>query len=164
MSSFSTESNERVEQYAELYGLTLTKQLGFGNDGVVWSTLSRSVVKAIYRHDTFEREKAAYLRLFERDVKQLAGFQVPQLLNFHNALMVIEMQAVFPPYVIDFGKAYLDQLPDYPEGAMDEWMESRRELFDEDQWPQVLRLLAALRGLGIHYLDPTPANIRFPRS
>jgi hypothetical protein len=34
----------------------------------------------------------------------------------------------------------------------------------EQQWVQVRRVLGALRGLGIHYLDPTPANIRFPRA
>jgi hypothetical protein len=84
---------QRADQYAQLYGLTYLEQLGFGNDGVVWSTVSGTVVKAIYRPDTFERERDAYLRLFENDVKVLAGFNVPRLKNFHNKLLVIEMQA-----------------------------------------------------------------------
>lgn len=150
--------------YAELYGIALVRQLGFGNDGVVWETNNNSVLKAVFRQDTFEREREAYLRLFENQVNRLAEFTVPQLLNFHNGLKVLEVEFVFPPFIIDFGKAYLDRLPDYPDGAMQEWMEDRRELFSEEEWHQVKRILAALRAHGIHYLDPTPANIRFPRT
>lgn len=127
-------TQQRAEQYAKLYGLSLVEQLGFGNDGVVWTTATGTVVKAIYRRDTFERERDAYLRLFEAGVRELAGFHVPELKNFHNSLLVIEIEAVFPPFIIDFGKAYLDRLPDYPEGAMEEWMEDRREMFSEEEW------------------------------
>jgi hypothetical protein len=161
MSGPPQEQQERANRYAELYGVALSRQLGFGNDGVVWATESNSVVKAIFRNDTYERERSVYLRLYEAGIKQLAGFNVPKLLNYHNQLLIIEMEVVFPPFIVDFGKAYLDRLPDYPENALEEWYVSRAELFSAEQWPSVCRLLAALRGLGIYYLDPTPANIKF---
>jgi hypothetical protein len=67
-----------------------------------------------------------------------------------------------PPFVIDFGKAYLDQPPDYSAEALAEWWVEREELYEPHQWPLVRRVLASLAAHGIHYFDPQPGNIRFP--
>lgn len=40
--------------------------------------------------------------------------------------------------------------------SLDEWRENYA-----DKWPIVQRALAALRGLGIFYVDPRPGNVVF---
>lgn len=158
------EAVARAEQYAEMYGLKLVRQIGFGNDGVVYLTDKQTAVKAVMRRDTYERERDAYRRLLELNIHSIAGFSVAELLNYHNTLQVIEIQQLAPPFLIDFGKAYLDRPPDFSEDALEEWEREWQELYPEDQWPQVRSVLGGLEMLGIYYFDPRPGNIRFPRS
>jgi len=75
--------------------------------------------------------------------------------------MVIEISVVQPPYLLDFGKVYLDDPPDYFKNfdIMTTWITECDELFESD-WPKVQRLLNALQKFGIYYVDPKPANIR----
>ena len=80
------DATTRAEQYAEKYGLKLVQQIGFGNDGVVFSTDKDSVVKALMRRDTYERERDAYCRLFDNNIQQIAGCEIAELLNYHNGL------------------------------------------------------------------------------
>lgn len=87
--------------------------LGHGLDGTVWETTRQSALKACYRLEAFQRERDCYRRLFEHDVVSLAGLSVPQLLDYDNRRQIIEMTIVFPPCILDFGKAYVDSPPDY---------------------------------------------------
>jgi hypothetical protein len=96
-------------------------------------------------------------------VKQLGGFTVPQLLDYDNRLLAIEMTIVSPPCILDFGKAYVDAPPDYSPEALVEAEAAERELFTDDQWKQVRLVRAALLNYGIHYFDARPSNIMFPR-
>jgi hypothetical protein len=75
--------------------------------------------------------------------------------------MVVEMTIVEAPYLLDFGKVYLDAPPDYyaDKLIMQNWFAECRELF-EDDWTTVNGLLFALQKQGIYYVDPKPANIR----
>jgi hypothetical protein len=73
--------------------------------------------------------------------------------------VVIEMSIVVPPYLIDFGKVYIDKRSD-PMWRRQFELEGR-ERFDE-RWPEVRRLLRLLELHGINYLDPKPGNISFP--
>lgn len=117
------------------YGILLTQKIGFGNDGIAWRTNRESVVKAAMRLEPYERERDVYRRLMDLDLTQVHGFAIPRLLNYSNKYLVIEMELVMPPFVIDFGKAYLDRPPDYSDDALAQWWAS---------------------------IDPQPGNIRFP--
>lgn len=85
---------------------------------------------------------------------------MPALIAHSDVLMVVEMELVAPPFLLDFGKAYLDEAPDFSAEVWRDWEDGRRELF-EDRWPEVKSLLAALRAYGIYYLDAKPGNIMF---
>lgn len=67
----------------------------------------------MYLRSTYERELAAYRRLHEIGWEQLHGLNIPHLLNFDNERLVIEMTIVHPPFLLDFGKAYVDRPPPY---------------------------------------------------
>lgn len=104
-----------------------------------------------------------YRRLFENGVDLLAGFDVPELVDYSNLLWAIEMTVVTPPCILDFGKAYVDSPPDYSAEALAEAEAAERELFSDEQWRQVRLVRAALRRYAIHYFDARPSNIMFPR-
>lgn len=157
------DANEQLQAYCESRRIALTKPLGHGIDGTVWESSRQSALKALYRVETYERERECYRRLFQNDVVHLANFHVPQLLDYDNSLHVIEMTIVFPPCILDFGKAYVDQPPDYSAEALAEAEQAERELFSEEEWKQVRLVRAALRRYGIHYFDARPSNIMFPR-
>jgi hypothetical protein len=152
----------RVLRYAKERGrkgeIDVESPLGAGIDGIVWKGLT-TAIKAFYREHNYLAEKACYLRLRDRGAPEsIAGFWVPILEGYDDFLMIIEMQLVSPPYVIDFGKAYLDQVPSRIPPVSREGI---REAFEEKA-PRVLHLLATLQGsYGIHYLDPRPGNIMF---
>lgn len=145
-------------------GLLEEAKLGHGTDGSVWVTSRGTAVKASGREWTHFAEVASYVRLAERGYgfRKLAGFAIPRLLAHDDALLVIEMSIVQPPYLLDFGKTYLDFPPSYfddPE-MVQQFREEYRELF-EDRWPEIEGLLGLLESMGIYYVDPKPANIRF---
>jgi hypothetical protein len=80
-------------------------------------------------------------------------------------LLVIEMQTVSPPYVLDFASAYLDNPPSYlhdvnDEHVMENWEAEKQEQF-EGRWPEVQSLISAFRGYGIYLGDVKPGNIMF---
>src|SRR5215213_1661290 len=97
----------RAQLFCEQAGMHLVKPLGHGIDGNVWQTNRQSAVKAFAREDTYLRERDCYRRLFENEVDVLAGFEVPLLKDYSNALLVVEMSLVSPPCILDFGKAYV---------------------------------------------------------
>ena len=141
-------------------GLNMEQRLGYGTDGTVWESSANSAVKAVKRWKNYDVERESYRRLRDHGVTELAGFAIPSLIGFDDSLMVIEMDIVNPPYLIDFGKVYLDAPPPYwndsqmRSNAYQEW----RERFD-DRWEDIARVLRMLTEYGIHYVDPRPSNI-----
>lgn len=156
------ELRERAEAFARLRGFQFDRTLGFGNDGAVWETSRGSALKIEERDSGYQRELAAYLRLRQQSVLSIAGFTVPQLLDFDDDLLAIEMTIVFPPCVLDFAKSYLDRPPDFSPEVLADWEAETETLFGE-QWPVVCQVLAELRTHGIIYFDAKPGNIRFAR-
>ena len=151
-------------RYADLIGTRLRREakLGHGTDGAVWASTRKTAIKALHLLTTYQREVAAYERLAERQITKLHGLSVPELLGYDEELLVIEMTIVQPPFLLDFGKAYVDRQPPYWDDAQlvanarEEWA----GLFD-DRWPDVVALLGALESLGVYYVDPRPGNIAF---
>ena len=104
---------------------------------------------------------ACYERLQETRTFSLGGFKLPSLIGHDAELLVLEMTIVKPPYVLDFGKSYLDQPPDFSAEVLADWEAERSSLFETGQWPKVRTVIAQLRSIGIYYFDAKPANIAF---
>lgn len=132
--------------------------LGGGTDGSIWQTVEGTAVKAFEREKNYLPEVECYRRLRAESVNEIMGFAVPELEGYSNELMAIEMTIVEPPFLLDFGKVYLDSEPEYftDQEIMANWMQEGRDLFEDVQ-----QLLSALWKYGICYVDPKPGNIRF---
>ncbi len=150
----------RIERFLDSRGKFGLRQLGWGWDGVVIQSSSNSAVKGFKFIEHFRRERDVYLRLRGHGVEKVQGFAVPALLDFDEALMVIEMSIVSPPYVLDFAGARLDSPAEFPSEVLEEWERDKEELF-EDEWPIVRSIMAEFERFGIYLGDVHPGNIRF---
>jgi hypothetical protein len=134
--------------------------LGDGTDGRVWKTDKKTAIKVFERQQNFETELACYQLLKERGVYEIQGYAIPRLLDYSREWMVIEMEIVEPPYILDFGKAYFKrQRPQFSPEVMRETRAAQIELWG-DYWPEIRSILAKLEALGIYHTDPKPGNIR----
>lgn len=136
------------------------ERLGHGSDGSVWRTSRPSAVKAVARREAYEKELECYRRLKSAGVQNVGGFDVPVLEGFDDDLLVIEMSIVQPPYLLDFGKVYLDRPPTeiYDAQMMRDAHAEWRERFGS-RWNEVASVLRLLTKYGIYYIDPRPSNI-----
>lgn len=136
--------------------------LGAGLDGSVWRTSRPSALKLCERPKSFRDEVESYHRLQKLGTRRVQGFAVPRLIDVDESLMAIEMSIVSPPFLLDFGKVYLDAPPPYWNDAeiMANWHAEGKENFGS-RWSTVLSLLRMLQSFGIYYVDPKPGNIMF---
>lgn len=105
-------------------------------------------------------KRNVYLRLQELDIGKVGVFNVPRLRSYHDECMVVEIEIVSPPFIVDFAGAYLDRSPDFPPEIMKEWERDKRRLFGEN-WATVKSALAEFKGMGIHLADVKPGNVTF---
>jgi hypothetical protein len=156
---------QHAQRYAAPRNLQLAERLGFGIHGIVYVTEIKTkpgkrAIKALREQEFFERELEAYQLLHDAGVSKLLGFHVPQLIDFDEALMVIEMTVVTRPFVLDFAGAYVGGLPEFSEEIWDEWERHKKEQFGS-RWPTVENVLAELRKFNIYMVDVSPSNIAF---
>jgi hypothetical protein len=149
----------RAEAYAQNLGLHIERQLGFGVQRTVYSSDRRTAIKVHEREDAYRRERDAYLRLREHSVRSILEFAAPDLISFDDNLLILEITIVSPPFVLDFGGAYLDGKPEFPPGTLAEWEADKREQFGND-WPAARQVIAALERFGVYLVDVNPGNIR----
>ena len=136
-------------------------QIGFGQDGTVWKSSRGTAIKAIERPQNYENERDAYQRLAQQQIDRIGPFDVPTLIAFDDELMVVEIGIVSPPYLLDFGKAYVDRPSPYTAQQIADSMDESRQLFDAKDWPAIEQAVLDLKLIGIIYLDIKPANVRF---
>lgn len=74
-------------------------------------------------------------------------------------MWVLEIGYVKPPYILDFAACTLDTPPAGFDPDDAEWTGEQSRKFGRD-WPDVRRLLDALRQYGIYYTDVHTQNIR----
>jgi hypothetical protein len=163
MGSLEIELKAKANSYLAKRSLGIKKYLGHGEDGIVYVTDQvETVVKAFERQKNFLNELACYERFQDAECSRLCGFAIPQLQGFDEQLMIIEIGLVRPPYILDFGKVYLDKRPSHfsPETWAD-WRADFAERWGAD-WPRIQDLLRALESYGIYYMDPKPGNIALP--
>lgn len=148
----------RAKKYAKREAIRLKAQpLGFGDDGTVWETERHTVVKAFIRGKSFAHELECYQRLADAGIRKVREFDVPALQSFDDSLWVIEMGFVNPPYILDFGKAYLAD-PNWDADRVQEWNE-RLKFWWGSETKRVRLALFALRRFGIWYYDAKPGNV-----
>ncbi len=162
------ENRERIESYLNSRELEIQSCLGTGTQGSVYLVVDLSVrrriaVKFHERETAYLRERDVYLRLYDLNIDEVCGHMVPQLIGYDDDLRAIEMTTVSPPFVLDFGGAYLDHPPDYSDEVWEDWRQQKSEAF-EDNWPAVEQILDEFRDFGIHIADVNPGNIRFRNS
>jgi hypothetical protein len=162
-------ADELIIQHAHSYiaarQLEIRERLGFGIHGTVYVTEIKSkpgkrAIKALRERQFFERELEAYQRLADARVSKILEFHVPQLIDFDENLMVIEMTVVTRPFVLDFAGALMDRLPEFTAEIWDEWERQKRDQFGI-RWATVERVLAELKKFGIYMIDVSPSNIAF---
>ena len=153
---------DRALEFCRSIGKTLARPLGAGTDGTVWQIVENTAIKVFERPENYRDELTCYLRFQSARVKSINGFAVPRLRAYEDSLLAIEMSIVEPPYLLDFGKVYIDRPPPYYHDKTIRRiaLEERQELF-EDRWQVVEGLLFELEKLGIYYVDAKPGNIRF---
>ncbi len=153
---------QRALKYAQLFDLALNfeKPLGYGNDGHVWRSDQNTAVKALSREQAYLCERNSYQRLQLAGVSEIGGLSVPKLINYHNDLMIVEMEVVSAPFLLDFGKVWLDHPPDYPDDAWEHWETEGQENFGH-RWEEAKSIIRSLREYGIYYIDAKPGNINF---
>jgi hypothetical protein len=156
----STEVLERAARYAQRHFCHLEAQLGYGFDGIVFSTDCQSAVKVFKYERQYTSERDAYFRLRELRVYDVRGFAVPRLLQYDDELWVVEMTIVRPPFVLDFAGASLDRPHEFPKEVLEAWRLEKAEQF-ETRWPEVRRLIGAFEQYGIYLSDVKPGNIEF---
>lgn len=132
--------------------------LGTGQEGYVWKTDRDSAIKVFDRANNFDRELGCYEILAGLQVSEINGFTVPELIGSDASLRIVEMSIVSPPYILDFGKAYIGRPPDFSSDQMAEYDAEREEWF-EGNWDLVQSAVLLLRSYGIYYWDARPGNI-----
>jgi len=121
----------RVQEYADRKGLVVGKPLGSGVHGSVWAAEyqtsgGRTALKVHEGEPAYFRERDVYLRLRGRGITAIRGCNVPELIDFDDQLLLIEMTVVIRPFVLDFGGAYLDQPVEFPEEVLADWRAEKR--------------------------------------
>ena len=154
------DSQRRATEYCEKAGVSpeFGSLLGTGQEGFVWQTDENSAIKVYDRKSNFDREIACYSLLQFHGVNEIDGFAIPELLGDDEDLRVIELSIVSPPYLLDFGKAYVHQRPEFDQATLDQDEEIRSELFGEN-WGMVQSAIWSLESYGIFYMDARPGNI-----
>lgn len=156
---------QRANAYAVQFQLQLAERLGFGIHGIIFAAKGKSetgktAVKVHRAVEPYWREVAVYQRLREAGVRRILGFHVPTLVRHEDDLLVIEMDVVTRPFVLDFAGAYLDYPPQFSDEIWDQWEVEKIEQF-ENHWPKVKEILAALEEMNIFMVDVSPSNIAF---
>src|SRR5436190_23650197 len=150
--------------YAAVRGIEITEHLGWGIHGYVWKVTGKErnfawVLKLHRRIAPWRRERDCYQRLQEIGTSSIEGVDLPQLIWEDEEWLAIEMSLVTRPFLLDFGTAWLDERPEFPEGVWEQADADAAEKFGED-WPRASAVLHALAGeTGIIMGDVHPGNL-----
>jgi hypothetical protein len=150
----------RLSQFAERSGKVLHEQLGWGVEGLVYSTTTKTAIKAYRHEELYKNERNVYLRLRQRGIRSANRFRVPQFIDADDQLWVLEMTVVSPPFILDFAGAYLDRKPPFSSKQLAEWMAEKADQF-ENRWPEVRAAMSVFRRHGIYLNDVKHGNVAF---
>lgn len=125
---------ERASAYCEKFDSfpDFDNLLGTGQEGSVWPTANDTAIKVFDREQNFNSELGCYQILQENNVFEIDGFTIPHLIGSDKELLVVEMSIVSPPFILDFGKAYINRRPDFDEAVIEYYRQERSEMFEEN--------------------------------
>ncbi|QDT08108.1 hypothetical protein [Planctomycetes bacterium K23_9] len=151
---------ERASEYCEKRDSRpdFDNLLGTGQEGSVWPTTNKTAIKVFDREQNFNSELGCYEILAEHGVFEIDGFTIPHLIGSDRELLIVEMTIVAPPFILDFGKAYINCRPDFDDSVMEYYEQERTEMF-EGNWDLVDSAVSSLEQFGIFYWDARPGNI-----
>jgi hypothetical protein len=161
---WKTDLRLKAEAYAKRRELELLDQpLGDGTEGNVWQVWSNRIEMVwalkMHRHNAaYQRERDVYLRLSEKEVVDILGLNVPQLIHADDDALAIAMTIVVRPFALDFAAAFLDLPPDFPDEVWAEREGHWRDHFGAD-WPKVCAVRRAFEDLGVYLTDLHRNNI-----
>ena len=142
----------RGDRYSERRGLVRVGPLGEEKDGAVWHTSRPSALKIHQYEPTHRYERDAYIRFRDVGLTSVAGFSVPELVDYDDdELLAIEMQVVYPPFVVDFASGRLDHEPDLIEDEGHTLADMVFDRFGDDRGPTVMAMRQA-------FVGPAPAQ------
>lgn len=152
----------RARSYAAANGLKINFEypVGNGTDGSVWFTDRNTAIKVLVYEKNYVRERNCYQRFKRLDIAWIDDLRIPGLIAFDDELRIVEMEVVQPPYLLDFGKAYIDEPLPYDPEQVASYFASLGRWFRAEDVPRVRKICRILNGFGIEYLDAKPANIR----
>jgi hypothetical protein len=151
----------RLQRYLDRHLISTAGLLGGGKDGSVWRTSRLTALKVHERIESYQAERDAYARLRDLQIRDIAGFAVPLLRGHDDKLGALEMDIVFPPFVVDFASARLDRPSELIEDEGHTLIDMIRERFD-DRADEVIALYEELiASAGIYLSDFHPHNIKF---
>jgi hypothetical protein len=135
--------------------------VGEGKDGMVWSTNRRSAVKFHFQEESYRIERDAYIRLRDCDATRIAGVALPELHEYDDVLLAIEMTVVAPPYCVDFASAIFDNPPDFNEDEGHTFEDFIRDRFDERADEALAFYYELAQRTGIYLPDLHRDNLKF---
>jgi len=150
----------KAERYCELNETSITQELGFGTQGVVYQTSKVSAIKVHNLEIGYKRERDIYARLKERDIQSIRGFMIPRIINWDDAIWIFEMSIVHVPCILDFGGAYLNEAPAHM-NRDEYWEQQLSEDFGEN-WSEAKAVLREIEyAADIYIADVNTGNIKF---
>jgi hypothetical protein len=151
----------RADQYVRRFNARREGKPWTGKDGHVWRTSRPSALKIHERQESYRAERDAYIRLRDLQIRNLDGFSIPEMYGYDDGLLAIDMEIVFPPFIVDFASAHLDFPPDLIEDEGHTLFDLIRERFD-DRADDVIALFGEFAArAGIYLSDPHAGNIKF---
>lgn len=152
---------EKAILYCQRQGIKIIQELGHGTQGIVYQSSNNSAIKVYDLFDGYTRERNVYIRLKERLIFSIQNFKVPRLLNWDDDLFALEMSIVHVPCVLDFGGAYLDNVPKHLPVRDEEWEKEKIEEF-ESNWEDAKSIIREIELKGDLWLaDINTGNIKF---
>ncbi|MDX1926102.1 MAG: hypothetical protein SFV81_06270 [Pirellulaceae bacterium] len=110
MANSRSELLARALKYCDVRGYRFVEDVafGFGVHGSVFacsgaSPIGYNALKIHERRRPYACERDVYLRLKDMGINEVEGHHVPELVEYDDELMAIEMTVVVRPFVLDFG-------------------------------------------------------------
>lgn len=152
---------DRANLYLQRHRIT-GAEFDSGTQGHIWRTDRQTALKVHIYQESYLTEAEAYMRLHDRSIRESEGFTIPRMYSRDDGLLAIEMQIVFPPFILDFASARFDSRPDLIEDEGHTLHDRIRDRFGSARAAKVIDICDDLAArAGIYLLDPHPGNIKF---
>jgi hypothetical protein len=134
------------------------KCLGWGIGGFVYLSPDGLSAVKVHRGPGYLPELETYRRLRRLGIRQLHGLNIPRLLGNDDTLLVIRMDVVSAPFLLDFA-GVLFRPPDFPDDPTHGWQADVEAKFGPNAWIAHL-VFDSLAKHGIYYVDFRPTNLK----